>query len=692
MRYTSPRTRQPGVQYEYVPLKGGLDQISPTLAVAAGVIRDSVNFEVTPSSAGGYSRITGYERYDGRAAPSSATYSLIQVTTFATVPTVGQTLTGNTSGATGVIIALGANYLAITKVVGTFTSTEVVKVGVVTIGTAVTLTTVLNAKTDAIYSQLAADNYRADIGPVPGSGPVRGVVSAIVSAVDQVYAFRDNAGATKQELYKATTSGWTLIPFYNEVAFTAGGIIAPADGTTLTQGANTAVIKRVVLESGSWAGGTAAGRFIVTTPAPGNFANGAATIGPVGVTLTAIQRAITLTVGGRYEFDIGNFSGQSTTIRIYGCDGVNPGFEFDGDVYVPIRTGMTVDAPTHVKIHKQQLFFSFLSSAVHSAPGFPYKWASVDGASEIAVGDTITNFLTQPGANNSSAVGITTTSNTLILYGSSAANWNLVPFNTGVGGTAFTARLLNQSYWLDDPGVVNMTTTYNFGNFTQSTITTNIPTLIADQQARPVYAMISRTRSQYRLLYNDGVGIYITIVNGKVLGMAKVQYTDPMHCAWNGASASSEERGFCGGVSSGYVYQMDKGPSFDGAIIDAYLTLNWDAMRTPRMVKRYRRASLEMSGSFYAAISFGYALGYNSTGLIQPQTKDYESGFSGQSNWDNVAWDAFTWDGSTLFPTEVQLRGSAVNLQPSIRCGTNYIQPFTISSIMYHYSTRRGVR
>jgi hypothetical protein len=114
-------------------------------------------------------------------------------------------------------------------------------------------------------------------------------------------------------------AGWVQVPFYNTVSFTNGGgpqtlapgsggqtIVAgqievvdgtltvenaagitvqgeldvsddqplPMDGDTLTQGAVTATIQRVMWQSGSWTGGTAAGQFVVTNPSGGNFSAG----------------------------------------------------------------------------------------------------------------------------------------------------------------------------------------------------------------------------------------------------------------------------------------------------------------------------------------------------------------------------------------------------------------------------------
>lgn len=679
------------VLYDTVYLRGGWDLSTPTIELYPGSLRDVQNFEMTATVASGYQRIAGYERYDGQASPSNATFSLVQLASFTNVPTVGQTLTGGTSGATGKILAVTATYIIITRLTLAFTDTEAVLVGATPIGTAVPRTVTLSALLSAQYIQLAADEYRTDVLAVPGSGPVRGVVSHIVSGADVVYAFRNNAGGTAVEIYKSSSSGWTLVPFYYEVSFTVGGATTPVDGATLTQGAVTATIKRVVHQTGSWAG-TAAGRFIITAPGGGNFAAGAATIGAVNVTLSAIQTAITMLPGGTFEFDIDNFSGQSTTIRIYGCDGVNRGFEFDGDTFVPITTGATTDAPTHLRVHKKQLFFAFGSSVIHSAIGAPFKWAAVDGASEIACGDVVTNLMGQPSASTTAALGITTRTDTLILYGTSIADWNLVSLNNGVGGIQRTGELLTQSYWMSSQGVIDMRSTQAYGNFRQSTISTNIQDYFVAQRGNIVCSALNRTKNQYRLLFADGAVLMFTIVNGKLAGITKGLYFHPMSCAWSSESSALEERVFCGAKNSGYVYRMDTGSSFDGEAIEAYLVFNWNAIRNPRIKKRFRRTSIEMQGNFYAGFEFGYALGYGSEKIIQPPAANYTSTFTGAPAWDDFVWDAFNWDGVTLGPSELRTTGRAENIQVTLRCATNYIQPFTVNSLIFHYSMGRGLR
>jgi hypothetical protein len=609
------------------------------------------------------------------------------------IPAVGNTITGATSGATGVVIKVLTRSVIITKRSATaFINTETVNVGATNIGILTPVDVVLSALDKAKYLALAADNYRADIVAVPGSGPVRGVVSAIFGGVDTTYAFRNNAGGTACILYKSSGTGWTLVPFYNEVSFTLGGPGIPADGDTLTQGANSATIKRVVLQTNSWPSSTATGRFIVTTPAPGNFAAGAATAGAVAVTLSGIQTVITLAPSGTFEFDVDNFVGQASGRRIYGCDGVNRGFEFDGDTLVPIVTGFSPDTPTHVKVHQLHLLYSFASSIGHSGPGFPYKWSAADGAGELACGDAITNIIEQPGNTSTAAIGITTRTDTLMLYGKSLLSWNLVDFNSGIGGLPFTGQMMNQGYWMAPHGVVDLHTTLNYGNFKGATLTTNVEPFIAEQRSKVAYSVLNRTKNQYRIFFTDKKALALTIINGKVAGMTKLLYTDQLHCAWSSTHFTLSERVFYGATATGHVYEADKGSSFDGVAIPAFLVFNWNHMGSPRIIKRMRKASLEMQGDLYAAFQFGYNLGYGDPSVAQPDMQVIETGLTDIPAWDEVAWDSFIWDGVTLIPSEISLDGSAVNIQPVIYTETDYMLPFTINSMIFHYSQRRPLR
>ena len=85
----------PKIDTDLVQFVGGLDQVTPTLHLKPGVPHEALNMEC--NVLGGFSRIGGYERFDGRTKPSTSTYSIVQVEAMLVTPVVGQILTGNTT-------------------------------------------------------------------------------------------------------------------------------------------------------------------------------------------------------------------------------------------------------------------------------------------------------------------------------------------------------------------------------------------------------------------------------------------------------------------------------------------------------------------------------------------------------------------------------------------------------------------
>jgi len=681
----------PQARFDAISLSGGLDQVTPTLSLKPGVCKIASNFEC--SVYGGYTRIQGYERYNGRPSPSAATNTMVFIANRLATPVLGDTLTGATSGATGVICSIENGYLVITKQSLTFTLGEMAMVGATNIGTVTASTGPISAQENALHAALAADTYRADIAAVPGSGPVRGVF--IFN--DIIYAFRDNAGATAVDLYKSSAAGWVNVPYFYEVSFTAG-TNAPAEGDTLTQGGVTATIKRVCTESnfnvstGAWAAGTATGRFVITAPAGGNFAAGAATAGATTtVTLSGVQTAIALATGGKFETVKENFSGGLGTFRVYGCDGANRAWEFDGTILSPISTGLGVDdKPKHIYAHKGALFLAVQTSVVKSAPGWPFCYTTINGAAEFAMGDTVTGMISAPGSQTSAALFIFGRSNTSILYGTSVSDFNLVRYNTGTGAIDYSVQNMAQTLAMDDRGALMLQTSLNYGNFDQATLTHNIRPFIDARRTRLSCSSLNRSKGQYRLFFSDGFGLYITIVNGQWVGSMPVFFRHIPYCSIEDKFSDGTEASFFGGAD-GFVYQIDKGTSFDGSNIYAYMTLNYAASGNSRVLKSYRKAAVEVQGGSYAEFRFGYSLGYDSAEIAQPQNTTYGTNFN-VPYWGSFTWGNFYWGGRSLLPSECAMDGTAENVALAFYSDGNYFQPFTLNTAIIHYLPRRALR
>jgi hypothetical protein len=677
----------PRVQYELIRLGGGLDQVTPTLSLPSGFARLAANFECNVN--GGYTRVAGYERFDGRPSPSAALYNILVCNITGSIA-VGNTVTGMSSSATGKVIALDGSDVVITRETGTFLEQEGISISAVQVATITALQGVsADGYTDAVYRNLAADEYRADIQTVPGAGPVRGV--AIYKG--DVYAWRNNVGNTATAMYKATTSGWTAVALGKELAFT-NGTNEILDGETVTgqtSGA-TGVVARTVLQAGSWGGVTLASGRLILSSSTGTFQSGenlrigATTHAHAGGAATQIS----LLPNGRFETVVANFGGGDSNYRMYGCDGINRAFEFDGTVFVPISTTMPVDTPTHVVVHKQHLFLSFGASLQFSALGYPYQWDPILGAGEIAMSAPISNLLALPGDQSSGALGVYTRRDTSVLYGSSAENFSLSTFNTGTGAVPYTAQNLDQAYVLDDRGVISMGTSLNFGNFLPAALTMNLRPYLQSRINIATTSSLSRDKGQYRVFFSDGTAIYMTIVNGKLLGTMPVEFTDPALVSCEGESSTGEAVSYFGS-DNGMVYQLDKGTSFDGDPIAASFNLVYDAMKSPRILKRFRKASVELAGDYYAEIQFGYDLGYRSKEYVQPFDETYNVDLR-SAYWDSLIWDNFVWDGSDISPSEVEVAGTAENISIRISCTSDVLQPFTVNTVIIHYTMRRGMR
>lgn len=676
----------PPVQYQLITMQGGLDLVTPTLSLPPGVATEASNFEV--SVTGGYTRIAGYERFDGRPSPAAATYAAITVADASTLA-VGDTITNSGATVSGLIIAIDDDSVFFTKSVGGGFSvgtsiyvSAVLKTTVTVLGASSTVTNALIAH----YNYLAAEAYRSDIGAVPGSGPIRGV--AYFKAAD-VYAWRDNAAGTAMEIYKSTTSGWTLVPLGYELQFDTGsGEIFEGNTITGQTSGATAVVTRVAVQSGTWASNSAAG-YINFASVTGTFSAGE-NIRVGGTTkahAAAAQSAITLSPGGRVDVWIDDFGAGS---RIYGADGVNYGFEFDGTVYTRIRTGMTTDTPNHVVVHKQHLFFSFGNSVQFSGIADQYNWSPVIGAGEIAMNAAVTAFLIQPGNQSTGALAIYTDDNTSVLYGTSSATFSLVSYNIGTGAKAFSCQNINASYSFDDRGVINMATTLNYGNFDSASLTLNIRPFIQNHRTLVTASGVSREKGQYRVFFSDGTALYVTLSNGQYMGTMPVQFPNSVTCMAEGEKSDGSETSFFGSTN-GYVYRLDSGTSFDGASIPSSLTLVFNAIGSPRLLKRFRKAALEITGSSYAQFAFSYDLGYSTTEINQESSTQYSTNLAA-SFWDSVYWDNFVWDGRTLAPSEVEVKGTAENISIRIASDSAEYQPFTINSAILHYTPRRGLR
>ena len=755
--------------------KGGLDNSTPTLSMKPGYCRSSLN--VYQDINDGYKTFTGYERYSGKVLPSDAQYAMLAVAITGSV-SVGDVLTDNATTSFGTVIAIESEYVALTKITGTF-STGNIKVATVIVGTCTDSQIIDGASTGnlhAQYNNLAADVYRADIGAVPGSGDLRG----IHYYKGKWYAFRDNAGATATVMFASSASGWVEVALGLELSFTSGGPNEVVEGMTIegeisgatatltrvvkesgswpgvlmlpfnlgtleiTTGQNivgatssaTAEVLAVVLASGTWAGGDASGyvtfynengTFVAENLQVDGFTVAAATGGTTTIsgqnasgkfifssqtgtfqaetvkvgadlnvaTIAGDSSAITFAApGGKFDIINANFTGLVSTSRMYGADGKNRGWEFDGTVFVPISTGMTTDVPRHVYFHKYHLFFSYQGSVQHSAPGLPYQWSVIVGGDEIGMGDTVVGFITAPGGGDGSSVSgtlaILTTNTIGMLYGNNIDDWVLVHYKREVGAIEWSQQLIGNVFMFDSRGIIKLSTAQAYGNFEDATESKFVQPWLRTKKTQVNGSCIVRDLNQYWLFFADKTAMCCTIDNGNIVASMPMLFSHEAVVIHSTEDVDGNEV-IMFGDNDGYVYQMYKGTSFDGEDIEWNFTLAWETYGQPMIFKRFRSAMLEVEGEGYTEFNFGYDIEYSLSTTEQAPFKGQILDLSG-SSWDLSTWDVGAWDNLNIVPKFFPMYGSGTNVSLKLQGSSDYYTPLRFSGALVQFNFTRERR
>lgn len=664
--------------------------------------RDALNYEI--AVAGGYQDLKGYERFDGRPKPSDASFTIVDVVITGAIA-VGNTVTGAVTGATGKVIAIAAypdvpaqTYLVLTKVTGLWNNAaENVQVAAVNQGHVSAVGYADSAPTSKLkaqYKNLAADVYRADITAVPGEGSTWG---GFTLGADK-YAIRNAIGGATAALFKATVAGWSAVAMGREVAYTSGGVYVVAIGDVITGATSgaTATVRRIQLSSGTFGAGTAAG-YLTLSGQVGNFVAENLNVGAnLNVaTIAGNSTAQTLAPNGHLDYHVSNFANPRGAARVYCADSVNTGWEFDGTYLVFIHTGMVNDKPSHVHVHKKQLFLSFDGSSQESGLGDPLAWAPVLGASEIATGSKITGYHTEPGSAGDATLLIATAERFHMLYGNDSADWNLVPYRDEVGAYEWTTQALAQTYFLGGQGIANLQAVQQFGNFQHSTMSQLINALIIAKRPLAVGSTIVRNKNQYRLFFSDKSAIFMTMNGRKLMGMMPVVLDHQMVVAWSELDPNKNEETFFG-ATDGFVYQMEKGTSFDGNNIYAFLETHFDHADAIEWEKTFfSPVTVEGKGGGYAEFDLTYKLDYGRSEVFQPDSQTAVMPATQGAAWDTggLSWDTFiAWDSTSLVPTVgLDLRGDGRNISWLIVKNSDYFEPLLLSGVHYLYVLRKQI-
>jgi hypothetical protein len=723
------RSRRNITRTQYYALEGGLDTVTPALSVPPGRAIAMINFE--PWYQGGYRRIPGYEKFDGRPRPSDATFTGFDVSDVSSL-TLRDTITGDVSGATGILIGIwdddgtyGSDAIGVTKQSATpFNNGELCNTGAFTIDSAPTARYAPNVALEETWLLEAELEYREDIAVVPGANQVRGTWQRL----GDNYAIRDNVGETAGILHKASATGWTTtgITMAEYIKFDTGLAAGAtvAEGDTLTGGISgaTGTIHRIVLNGGSVAwDSSGTGYFVLTNVMGGPFQNGEDLESPALTdiaTADGVNVTFAFSVGGNYRFLNHNFFGSSTSYRTYGCNGVDPAFEIDENGIVsPILmpgtiTGATTQAPTNntpflIEEHRGHLFLAFEGGSLqHSAPGTPLVFQAFLGAGEFGLGDEITSLNSIVG----NVLVASTTRETRGLFGTGVSDWELRIVAEQSGSVLYGSQKIDTVYSLDDLGVTSVARSDQFGDFVNATLSQQIQPLVITQRPNFNDSTIVRESNQFRMYFSDSSCIVMYVPAGsqaesrqgtrtqQLSEFGFLSYPIPVKQIYNTEDATGKERTYFvtdDATNEGFVFEDQIGKNFDGASIESYVRTAFNQVGSPSYRKYFRRADLELNAPQTLTLQFASDLTYGSsevssslTSLVTTDISEITI-FGGGGFWDDVNWDEFLWDASSVSTARAELSGTGENIGFLIFNDTAKAAAWTMQGITLHYDLRR---
>lgn len=222
----------------------------------------------------------------------------------------------------------------------------------------------------------------------------------------------------------------------------------------------------------------------------------------------------------RYEFISHNFYGDKDWDAIYGVNGVDKAFSYNGDWFYKICTipDAEKDKPRHVAHHHQHLALGFEDRVDISVVGQPYNYSGFDGASSWAIGDKVTGLLPLSGT----ILGIFANRSIWGLSGTTVDNFATQVLVPAIGAIEYTIVDMGYPVYANAYGIYTLAQTQQYGDYLGTPMSVDVspwlrPRLIkaGNSAIGTVVAWPVRSKNQYKLCFKDGYILTMTINAGQ---------------------------------------------------------------------------------------------------------------------------------------------------------------------------------
>ena len=411
---------------------------------------------------------------------------------------------------------------------------------------------------------------------------------------------------------------------------------------------------------------------------------------------TEVDDTISLPDASGNEHDITGNSGW-----LYGVDGKNPAFEFDGTVLRQIDSSYTPNIPHHIESNGNRLALGFRDGEVAmSALGAPFVFNAIYGAGSVGTTDWLTGMMAGPDG----VMYIFCKDKTYLMKGMGGPldQSNLVKHNKDVGAYPYTpAMLAGHALFFDTWGLTELAVTDRFGDVITSSISANVQEALIG--AQPVIGKVYRDKAQYRLWFKTtstdsstnphSISLIVTLIKGEEMGITHARYPiDVNHYdigeyrtgAWS--FGGNTEISITGTVD-GKLYQMDVGNSFDGEEYTSYLTLPFTFLDSPHKVKKFKKMMINIDSNGFSNINYSADFGFGSAGT--PKETGFETIEPSGGRWDWSSWDSFYWGVGYSNYLEGYINGHSENIAVTISNTSAVDFSHTLKDITYVYEYMR---
>ena len=239
----------------------------------------------------------------------------------------------------------------------------------------------------------------------------------------------------------------------------------------------------------------------------------------------------------RYQFITANFYGDPNWKSMYGVNGVDRAFAYNGEYFYKIIANPDADndKPRHIANHHSHLALGYAEGRVDvSVVGEPYNFDGAKGASSWAFGDSVTGLLPLSGT----MLGIFCQKSVWGLSGTTVDNFTSQVISPRMGAIEYTVTDMGFPVYANVYGIYTLSQTTEYGDYKGTPLSQDVSPWLRDRLQRDgtsdkevVVAWPVRAKNQYKLAFADGYVLTMTMNFGSqqapTFSKQKYFYTHP---------------------------------------------------------------------------------------------------------------------------------------------------------------------